>query len=168
MNTKIGSPTFYTWGYKFIQLSYNIHTYFAIIASNKEHWTSRVFPSVNPPLFYLEGTHLLLTWCQVFVIIFQHFFRDKDLSNNLMLLSPSMNWLISTRFRGHESWVRSFSCKALFTLREQYTNFTSLTNSEHCTHIYVTRKATQLLHDKGIPWLSISSKTVYVLGSRSH
>ena len=30
MDTKNGSPTFYTWGFKFIHYSYNIHTCFPI------------------------------------------------------------------------------------------------------------------------------------------
>ena len=34
MDAKIGSPTFYTWGLKSINWSYNIHTCFPIIASN--------------------------------------------------------------------------------------------------------------------------------------
>ena len=33
---KIDSPTFYTWGFKSIDLSYNIHICFMIIASNAE------------------------------------------------------------------------------------------------------------------------------------
>ena len=34
MDTKIGSPTFHTSGLKPIQLTYNIHTYLSVIASN--------------------------------------------------------------------------------------------------------------------------------------
>ena len=34
MDAKIGSPTFYTWGLKSIHESYNIHTFFPIIASS--------------------------------------------------------------------------------------------------------------------------------------
>ena len=35
MDTKIGSPTFHTWGLKSIQQPYNIHTYLSVTASNK-------------------------------------------------------------------------------------------------------------------------------------
>ena len=41
MDTKIGSPTFYTWGLKSIYYSYSFHTYFPIIASNEE-WRNEV------------------------------------------------------------------------------------------------------------------------------
>ena len=34
MDTKLGIPTFYTWGLKSIYLSYNIHTCFPIIANS--------------------------------------------------------------------------------------------------------------------------------------
>ena len=34
MDTKIGSPTFHTWGLKSTQQPFNIHIYLSVIASN--------------------------------------------------------------------------------------------------------------------------------------
>ena len=37
MDAKIVSPKFHTWGLKYIQYSYNIHTYLSVIASNETY-----------------------------------------------------------------------------------------------------------------------------------
>ena len=35
MDTKIGTPTFHTWGLKSIKYPHSIHTYLSVIASNE-------------------------------------------------------------------------------------------------------------------------------------
>ena len=47
MGTKIGSPTFHTWGLKSIQQTYNVHTYLSKIASNELAKGNRVFPLIH-------------------------------------------------------------------------------------------------------------------------
>ena len=56
MDTEIGCPIFYTWDLKSFHYSYNIHTYFPIIASNVtvSGGPTQIWMNVLPPPFWAD------------------------------------------------------------------------------------------------------------------